>query len=84
MIDIPHLIRTGEIKDIPKVTYSEYVVAAAKYYQENSEERMGQAYFNVLCVIRPDISEKIRGTNKSAFYNNKKLAEMLDEVYKQW
>ncbi len=31
-------------------------------------ERYGQAAFNLLCEVRPDLSEKIRGTENDPFY----------------
>ncbi len=82
-IDVATLIRTGNIVRIPAVSYSEYVVAAAEYFREN-DERMGQAYFNTLCVVRPDLSEEIRGTDIDAFHDNDLLPKMLAYCYRKW
>ena len=82
-IDIATLIRTGNIVRIPKLTFSEYVVAATQYHNEN-DERLGQSYFNALSVVRPDLSEQIRGTENDAFYNNDLLPKMLAFCYKRW
>ena len=32
------------------------------------KERYGQAMFNHLCEVRPDLAEQIRGTDKDPFY----------------
>jgi hypothetical protein len=34
----------------------------------NTGERYGQAMFNHLWEVRPDLSEKVRGTDKDPFY----------------
>lgn len=49
------------------MTYAEFEVAARKRY-EKTGERYGQAFFNVLCQERPDLSERIRGGNLDPFY----------------
>lgn len=33
-----------------------------------SGERYGQAMFNHLCEVRPDLSEQVRGTDKDPFH----------------
>jgi hypothetical protein len=82
-IDIAHLIRTGEVKRIPKCTFSEYIIAVVDWHKEN-DWRIGQSYFNALTVLRPDISEKIRGTENDAFHDNNLLPAMMREVYRLW
>lgn len=82
-IDVAHLIRTGNVVRIPTPTFSEFVVAAAEYFREN-DDRLGQSYFNTLSVLRPDIAEEIRGTEKDAFYDNDILPAMLAYAYKRW
>ena len=81
--DIATLLRTGNLVEIPKVTYSEFIVAAAEFFRETNQ-RLGQAYFNTLVVLRPDISEAIRGTDLDAFHDNNKLPAMLAYAYKKW
>lgn len=82
-IDVAHLIRTGNIREIADLTFSEYVAASTLFWQETSQ-RMGQAYFNTLVVLRPDIAERIRGTENDAFYDDKLLTNMLTVVYREW
>jgi hypothetical protein len=40
----------------------------AKSRAESTDERFGQALFNLLHTVRPDLSEQIRGTDKDPFY----------------
>ena len=82
-IDVAHLIRTGEIKKIPKATFSDYIIAAAEYFQEN-DHSIGKSYWLTLRVIRPDIAEKIVGTDCNAYQDNDLLPAMLREVYRLW
>lgn len=41
---------------------------ASRYVESKGNERYGQAAFNVLAEIRPDLSEQIRGTALDPFY----------------
>lgn len=82
-IDIVELIRTGNVVRKPELKFSEFIVSAAEYFREN-DLRLGQSYFNTLAVVRPDISERIRGTHLDAFYDNDRLPAMLAEVYRRW
>lgn len=34
----------------------------------NTRERYGQAMFNHLCEVKPDLAEKVRNTNMDPFY----------------
>ena len=55
------------------------------YYAANHpEERRGQATFNVLYRIRPDLSERIRGTALDAFYKNERLDAMCLFIEEEW
>lgn len=83
-IDIAYLLKTGNVKRIPELTYSEYIVASAELFRESDSLRMGQAYFIVLSIVREDISERIRGTHLDAFHDNNLLPAMLAEAYKRW
>jgi hypothetical protein len=50
-------------------TLSKFYMDAAIRARTNGE-RYGQAVFNHLFMIRPDLSEQIRGTDKDPFYMN--------------
>lgn len=48
-------------------TYQEYLTAVERCVDE-THWRYGQALFNVLHDVRPDISEKVRATGLDPFY----------------
>ena len=51
-----------------ELTLREYHVKVTEAIIANKDWRAGQAMFNVLCELRPDLSEQIRGTNLDPFY----------------
>jgi len=53
--------------------YSDGVVRA-----RNSQERYCQAMFNHLAIVRPDLSEVIRGTDIDPFYCSAPVGEKWD------
>ena len=50
------------------MTHDEFLAEVTRYYNAVTDQRYGQAFFNVLHIHRPDISEKIRGTYLDPFY----------------
>lgn len=62
-IELAQAIETFENDPIQK-----FYLAAMKRSSEN-HERWGQAMFNHLSEIRPDLAEKIQGTDKDPFYS---------------
>lgn len=52
------------------MTYSEWVLYAYAYNRQHSEQRLGQAFFNALYEIRPELADSIRATPFDPFYNN--------------
>lgn len=50
----------------------EFYAAVTRYHTKHPEERAGQALFNVLYKVRPDLSEKIRGTKQDPFHATNK------------
>lgn len=53
-------------------------------YKTETNQRFGQAAFNVLVEVRPDISEKIRGSLKDPFYKDERLSEFFQYVQGEW
>lgn len=37
------------------MTFEEYIQTTVKYIRENPEQRMGQAYLNVLWIVAPTV-----------------------------
>lgn len=63
----------------------EYFQAVQEYRAANPGQRVGQAFFNVLCQVRPDISERVRGSYRDdPFHDDAKLPEFLEAVTRGW
>lgn len=46
--------------------------------------RKGQAYFNVLSDVRPDLAERVRATILDPFYSDCRLADFLYFLRQAW
>ncbi len=79
-IDILTLLRTGNVVDIPKPTFSEFIVAAAEYFKEN-DLTIFESYYQALITIRPDISSHIVDILDTSTIN---LPQLLAIAYKRW
>lgn len=69
----------------PSLTFEDYLHAAVTTtLREHPEYRYGQALFNTLHVLRPDISERLRGSAVDPFYNSDLAGEFLLAVAGMW
>jgi len=50
---------------------TEYFLRVMKLAIKYPEQRLGQRYYNVLYTMRPDLAEKIKGTDTDPFYASK-------------
>ena len=50
------------------MTVDQFYVLAREAMVLNPSWRYGQALFNVLLEVRPDLAEQVRGTDKDPFY----------------
>lgn len=50
------------------MTLGEFYAAVQAERAVHHNQRMGQILFNILCILRPDISETIRATPNDPFY----------------
>ena len=66
-----------------KMTYDEFV-AEVIAYRIATRQRQGQAYFNMLFITRPDLSEQIRTTPLDPFYEEKVSDECIAFVKSNW
>lgn len=65
--------------------FSEYTLEAdARFRHPGLDERKGQAFFNELLVVRPDLADKVRGTPLDPFYQDSRLEEFLLFVARNW
>lgn len=46
--------------------------------------RLGQIYFNMLCDLRPDISEQLRGSMIDPFFKERITQVVHDFVRERW
>jgi len=53
-----------------KTTYAEYLNLVVRAIEENPRWRRGQAAFNVLYELRPDLSERVRATPLDPFHQD--------------
>lgn len=53
------------------------VTALEAYHKAYPEQRKGQAFFNVLHHMYPEVANKLRGTDKDPFYRD----ELLDAAW---
>lgn len=51
-------------------TFEEFVVAAAREWVAYPSYRWGQALFNVLHSMRPELADEIRGTTMDPFHRD--------------
>lgn len=72
------------------MTFEEYLVKSAQHLTASQTDdpwgaqRAGQAYFNVLADVRPDLAEPIRGSLLDPFYKDDKLGAFLTAVGERW
>jgi hypothetical protein len=64
--------------------YSDFVILVGNTYEEGSDIRYGQHYFNVLNRVRPDVANSLRGTSLDPFYRDKVSQKTEDFVAMKW
>ena len=47
-------------------------------------QRIGQATFNAVYEIDPEIANQLRGTDKDCFYLDSRIDEFTKVVYERW
>lgn len=66
-------------------TFDDFILAVrAAEVDHSGFERCGQSAFNVLNRLRPDLSEKVRGTHFDPFYDTGKLSSFFEWVKERW
>lgn len=64
--------------------FEDFCVQVRLRQVEVPTERFGQAAFNTLHNIRPDLSERVRGTNLDPFHNDAALADFYAFAQENW
>ena len=65
----------------PDCTFNEFV-SIAFHYQPH--QRRGQALFNRLVDVRPDLAHRIAGTTVDPFMSNDRITAALDWLEAHW
>lgn len=67
-------------------TFSDFCVAVDRYTHEDmpGSWRVGQGAFNLLCRLRPDLAELVRGSDFDPFYQDRNLAAFYSYLARHW
>ena len=71
----------------PSITFVQYLNKVSEYLQEYSDQRIGQAHFNILYQTRPDLADAVCGTARDPYYwgdGDKRLHVFLAWLGKEW
>jgi len=70
------------------MTYDEFhhmvMVTHASQHSVEGDLRLGQIYFNELCVVRPAIAEELRGSMLDPFFKERITQVVSDFVRERW
>jgi hypothetical protein len=68
------------------VTYREFIQATIKRWVDlqPSDLRMGQFFYNSLHDVRPDLAERVAGTDDDPFYLDSRLPEFCGAIAWWW
>ena len=65
-----------------KTIYERFEFFKRQYLRENC--RLGQAIFNAVFDIDPEIADQLRGTDKDCFYFDSRIDDFMKVVYERW
>jgi len=66
------------------MTFRQYFEQANRRFLARPGERLGQAYFNALQDVRPDLAAKVRANGLDPFYEDERLSAFLSYLSKVW
>jgi hypothetical protein len=66
------------------VTFEDYFKATVAAMKRYPSWRPGQAYFNTLVSLRPDISKELETSILDPYYNDSRIPAFLEAVYDIW
>jgi hypothetical protein len=67
------------------VTYPQFIIKVTEHYGNNRRAlRFGQAVFNVLDSMRPDIANELRGSSIDPFYKDSVPREVWEFIKERW
>ncbi len=66
------------------INYEEFLVVVDKYEKAVSDWRSGQAYFNILTSVRPQLAEMIRGTIHDPYHKDSVSEQTHQYIKSKW
>ena len=67
-----------------KVNWKEFQRKLALYRAAYPRQREGQAFFNVLYDVAPQVADKLRGTENDPFYVSSRVDRAINTVEWEW
>lgn len=65
--------------------YDEFIASANRYYSDNATDfRYGQAVYNHLARVRPDIAGQLLGTPLDPFHRNEVAEAVWEFIAVRW
>jgi hypothetical protein len=64
--------------------FAAYLVESYNYMNRYRGLRGGQSFYNVLSYHRPDLAQKIAGTEFDPYYDDKNIPAFLEYVGSNW
>lgn len=62
------------------MTLVEFKRGARRYRDAHPMQRVGQAWFNYLHQVRPDLADMVRGDSRDPFHDDGRLSAFLEFV----
>lgn len=59
------------------MTFEKFLDKLVEYRNSNPSQRHGRAFFNLLCEVRPDLAERLRGSTIDPFYRDDLLPDAV-------
>lgn len=67
------------------MSYAQFTINAIMYFGENRrEQRFGQAVFNYLHHVRPDVADKLRASELDPFHSNSVPQPVWTFIHENW
>ncbi len=68
------------------MTFEEFLHDVIAQYEQRQDKsiRLGQLFFNELCIVRPSIAEEIRGSMLDPFFKERITQVVQDFVRDRW
>jgi len=68
------------------MTFEEFLHDVLNKYEQRQDKniRLGQLFFNELCIVRPIIAEEIRNSMLNPFFKERITAVVQDFVRDRW